>query len=124
MVIAKSSPFDVKFEFGTGLTDTAMAKFPMAYNADALPHEPPKDWIMKQKWVYLFWIDELPPPSLQGLEGAAFTPFDFDGSDETMKKLQETAFLEKYYNMIVKGRANFVLEDYCHIPRTRGTGAG
>lgn len=121
MVPAKISLSDLAFDFQKDLTDVAMVEFPMACNADALPHEPPLDWEMKAKWTHLFWTDDLEPPSLQGLEGISFSRFNFSGLDaKAIKNHQGTALPEGVYHTMVAGRANFVLEDYCHIPKEKG----
>lgn len=76
---------------------------------------------MKLKgWIQLHWTDPIPPSTEEGLEGAAFAPYDFDAQSDTMTKLMATALTLKTYREMVEGRTNFVLEDYCHIPKGKG----
>src|SRR5687767_3602608 len=118
MVSAKSSPFDLKFDFGKDLTEHPVLEFPMVVRPDVLPHEPPRDWVMRKKWIHLFWIDPLVAPTEEGLEGIEFEPFDFQY--DTMSKLMETTLTLKTFNLMLEGRAQYVIEDYCHIPKRKG----
>lgn len=48
----------------------------------------------------------------EGFEGIHFTPFDLEGSSDTMTRLLTTRLASQTFNLIVKGRAQIVLEDY------------
>ena len=66
------------------------------------------------------WIAIPDAWSLEGLEGIHFTPFDLEGSFDTVKILLNTELTSQTFNLIVEGRAQFLLEDYCHILREKG----
>lgn len=121
MATVEISIQDLEHDFKTRLTEIATVNFPMAILPKALPYEPPTDWQMRTAWPHLYWNDELPSPSLQGLEGISFSPFDFSFMDASAQKnFQGAALSEKIYNQMVAGRANFILEDYCHISKDKG----
>ena len=125
MVSSKTSLSELSFDFGKELTDAPVLDFPLYMHPEALPHEPPTDWSMKlNRWPHLCWTDLIIPPSLEGLEGIHFTPFDLEGSSDMMSRLMTTSLTSKTFKLMVEGRAQFVLEDYCHTQRTGGIGVG
>lgn len=81
MVYTKTSLNKLSFDFGEELTNAPVIEFPLYVHLDALPHEPPTDWSMKPNGqLHLRWIDPIIPPSLEGLEGTPFVPYDFEAS--------------------------------------------
>ena len=121
MVTAKTTLNEIKYDFRKELTEVSVAEFPLYAHLEALPHEPPKDWIMKPNdWVHLRWKDPIIPPTIEGLKGAAFVPYDFDAQTDTMNKLVTTSLDSKTFKLLVEGRVQFVLEDYYHIPKDKG----
>ena len=121
MISSKTSLRDLTFDFNKELTDAPVFEFPLFMQPEALPHESSTDWSMKPNgWPYLRWTDPIIPPSLKDLEGIYFTPFYLEGSSDTMKRLLSTGLTYQTFNQMVEGRAQFVLEDYCHIPKEKG----
>ena len=121
MVSTKTTLNEIKHDFGKELTEEPVVEFPLYAHPDALPHQPPKDWVMKPKdWIHLRWIDPVIPPTVEGLEGIAFIPYDFNAQADTMKRLTTTSLDSNTFKLLVKGRAQFFLEDYCHIPKDKG----
>ena len=49
------------------------------------------------------------------LEGIPFTLLALDNSPDTMTRLASEVF-----NLMLEGKAQFVVEDLCHIPREKG----
>ena len=124
MVSSKTSLRELTFDFNKKLTDAPVFEFLLFMQPEASPHEPPTDWSIKPNdWPHLRWTDPIIPPSLEGLEGIHFTPFDLKGSSDTMKRLLTTGLTSQTFNQMVEGRAQFVLEDYFHIPKEKGIGA-
>ena len=68
-------------------------------------------------WIHLCLTDPIISP---GLEGTAFIPYDFDAQADTMKRLMTTSLDSNTFKMPVEGRAQIVLEYYCHIPKDNG----
>ena len=121
MVSSKTALCDLTFDFNNELTNEPVFEFPLFMQQEALPHEPPTDWSMKaNSWPHLRWTDPVVPPSLEGLEGIHFTSLDLKGSSDTMKRLLSTGLTYETFKQIVEGRAQFVLEDYFHIPKEKG----
>ena len=95
MVSLKTSPGELTFNFGKELTDAPVFEFPFYVHPEALPHEPLTDWSMKPNgWPHFQWTDPIIPPSLEGLEGIHFTPFDMEGYSDTMKRLLTTRLIK------------------------------
>ena len=120
MVSSKTFLRDLNFYFNNELTDEPVFEFPLFMYPEALPQEPPTDWSMKTNgWPHLRWTDPVAPPSLEDLEGIHFTPLDVEGSSDTMKRLLSTRLTSETFKQMLDGRAPFVLEDYCHIPKEK-----
>ena len=118
---SKTSLNELTFDFSKELTDAPVLEFPLFMQPEVLPHEPPTNWRMKANgWPQLQWTDPIIPPSLQGLEAIHFTPFDLEGFSDTMTRLSTTGLTSPTFKLMVEGRAQFVLEDYCHIPKEKG----
>ena len=121
MVSSKTSLSELTFDFNKELTDAPVTEFSLFMQPEALPHEPPTDWSMKPNvWPHLQWTDAIIPPSLEGLEVIHYTPFDLEGSSDTMTRLLTTGLTSQTFNSMVKGGAQFFLKDYCHIPKEKG----
>ena len=72
MVAAKTTLNEIKHDFRRELTEEPVVEFPLYTHLEALPHQPPKDWVMKPNgWIHLRWIDPIIPPTVEGLEGTA-----------------------------------------------------
>ena len=121
MVSSKAFLHDLTFDFNDNLTDGPVFEFPLYMQPQVLPHEPPTEWSMKANgWPHFHWTDPIVPPSLEGLEGFHFTPLNLEDSDATMKKLLTTQLTLEVFRQMVEGRAQYILEDYCHIPKEKG----
>ena len=121
MVSSKAYLRDLTFDFNDNLIDGPVFKFPLYMQPQALPHEPPTEWIMKANGrPHFHWTDPIVPLSLKGLEGIHFSPLNVEDSFATMKKLLTNELTPEIFRQMVEGRAQFVLEDYCHIPKEKG----
>ena len=106
MVSSKTSLYDLTFDFNKELIDALVFEFPLFMQPEALLPEPPTDWSMKpNSWPHLRWTDPIVPPTLEGLESIDFTPFDLEGSSDTMKRLLTTRFTFQTLNQMLKDRA-------------------
>ena len=104
---SKTSLRELTFNFNNELTDTPVLEFPLFVQLEALPHEPPTDWSMKPSgWPHLWWTDPINPPSLEGLEGIHFIPFDPEGSSDTIKSYWLLGSLFKFSTWWRKVRPN------------------
>ena len=106
MVTAKTILNEIKYDLGKELTEDPVAEFPLFAYPEALPHEPPKDWVMKPNgWIHLRWTDPIISPTVEGLEGTAFMPYDFDAEADMMKRLMTTSLDSKTFKLLVEGKA-------------------
>ena len=106
MVSFKTFLRDLNFDFNNELTDEPVFKFPLFIHPEVLPHEPPTDWSIKPNgWLHLRWIDPIILPSLEGLEGIHFTPFNLEGSFDTIKRLLTMGLTSQTFNLMVESWA-------------------
>ena len=120
MVSSKASLCNLTFDFNDDLTNGPVFEFSLYMQPQVFPHEPPTKWSIKANgWPHFHWTDTIFPPFLEGLEGIPFTPLNVEDSEETMRKLLTTELTPEIFKQIVEGRAQFVLEDYYHIPKEK-----
>lgn len=80
----------LRYDFSKDLTDEPVYEFPSSIFSEALPHEPLRDWQTKNKWINFYWLDDLIPLTVEGLEDTAFTPLNFsEFSQEVLSKLMK-----------------------------------
>lgn len=112
---------NLKHDFDQGLTEDPLFSFLTAILPEALPHEPPSDWEMAKRWVHFHWTDDLIPPTVGVSNDTVFAPFHFSTLDiKGTRNLSESILTEGTLQEMVLARTQFVLEDYCHIPREKG----
>lgn len=111
---------NLSMDFHLHYTEEGAINLPLLVIPEYLPHkQPPNQKIHTTRWPHLRWLDILDSSSLKGLEGIHFTPLADDQLTLAMLGLSATTHNIQDLREMVVSRAQFVLEDYCHIPHEK-----